>query len=519
MSFIVGIDKGTTATKAVVFNASTGKVVGSANRATRALHPHSGWHEEDMEVTFDRVAECIRAAISNAGLTGEDISGVGVSGHMGGLWALNADGRPAGHAIAWPDARAGEIVAGWTRDGRMDEIYEISGNAPIPGVPLALLAWMKANNPDRFASLHQIAFAKDYINYRLTGRFVTDESDISFFPCDIRKRAYSSRLLDIVGIQEVTDRLTEVLPTGSLVGEVTPEAAELTGLTPGTPVVSGAGDAVSAALGAGAVLPGQAVTVIGTSFMNNLTTDRPVMEPPGVGFLFLMPDGAWQKLMANTGGGSLCLDWALRAFDNDRLTAAGEDRADYFATIEAEASAVAPLANGVFSHPYFNTSGMSAPRFIPEARASIFGFDTSTGPAQMVRSVMEGVALSMVDCYAALDGTVDEIRLTGGGARSRLWARICAAAMNRPLGLLEAEETGALGVAVLAAVATGQHPDLAAGTQAMVRLADTVEPDPDLAAIYTDAYPLFRDLGRDLEPLWRKRADILSKQGQRQENP
>ncbi|TDH36084.1 carbohydrate kinase [Pseudohoeflea suaedae] len=519
MSHIVGIDKGTTATKAVVFETGTGRVVGSANRATHALHPLSGWHEEDMEVTFDRVADCIRAAISDAGLTGADISGVGVSGHMGGLWALGADGRPAGHAIAWPDARAGEIVAAWTREGKTEEIYEISGNAPIPGVPLALLAWLKANDPERYASLHRIAFAKDYINYRLTGRFVTDESDISFFPCDIRKRAFSHRLFDIAGIPEVAGKLPDVLPTGSLVGEVTEEAAERTGLKPGTPVVTGAGDAVSAALGAGAVLPGQAVTVIGTSFMNNLTTDRPVMEPAGVGFLFLMPGGAWQKLMANTGGGSLCLDWALRAFDHDRLAAAGEDRGGFFATMEAEAAEVPPLANGVFTHPYFNTSGMSAPRFIPEARASIFGFDSATGRAQMVRSVMEGVALSMVDCYAALDGSVDEIRLTGGGARSRLWAKICAAAMNRPLGLLEAEETGALGVAVLAAVATGQHPDLATATRSMVRLADTVEPDADLAAIYADAYPLFRDLGRDLEPLWRKRAEILSQQGKCQDTP
>ncbi|WP_417427246.1 FGGY-family carbohydrate kinase [Hoeflea sp.] len=519
MTFIVGVDKGTTATKAVVFDAATGKVAGSANRATHALHPRSGWHEEDMEVTFSRVAECIRAAISNAGLTGDDVSGVGVSGHMGGLWALNADRKPAGQAIAWPDSRAAEIVAGWTRDGRMKEIYEISGNAPIPGVPLALLAWLKANAPEQFASLHRIAFAKDYINYRLTGRFVTDESDISFFPCDIRERSFSRRLFDIAGIPEVAAKLPEVLATGSLVGEVTPEAAELTGLKAGTPVVTGAGDAVSAALGAGAVAPGQAVTVIGTSFMNNLTTDRPIFEPAGVGFLFLMPDGAWQKLMANTGGGSLCLDWALRAFDNDRLMAAGEDRADYFATIESEANAVPPLCNGVFSHPYFNTSGMSAPRFIPEARASIFGFDTATGSAEMVRSVMEGVALSMVDCYSALGGSVGEIRLTGGGARSPLWRKICAAAMNRPLGLLEAEETGALGVAVLAAVATGQHPDLAAATQAMVRLSDIVEPAPELAAIYAEAYPLFCDLGRDLEPLWRKRADILAKQGQRQEKP
>lgn len=519
MSFVIGIDKGTTATKAVVFDALAGQTIASAHRSTKSLHPHSGWHEEDMEVTFAGVAECIRAAIAEAGISADDVTGVGVSGHMGGMWALDSDNRPLGNAIAWPDARAAGLVAEWTESGLIEEIHAISGNVPIPGVPLALLSWLKRNDPERYRSIGTLLFAKDYINFRLTGRLATDESDISFFPCDIRDRQFSERLFDIAGISEIVAALPEVLPTGSIVGEVTPEAAELTGLHVGTPVVTGAGDAVAAALGAGAVKPGQAVTVIGTSFMNNLTTDRPIMEPAGVGFLFLMPGGAWQRLMANTGGGALCLDWALRAFDHDRLQAAGDDRADLFSRIEAEAAAVAPLSGGVFTHPYFNTSGMSAPRFIPEARASIFGFDTASGPAQMVRSVMEGVAFSMVDCYAALDSTVDEIRLTGGGARSPLWQKICSAAINSPLGLLEAEETGALGVAMLAAVATGQHQDLGTATTAMIRLSNTIEPDPELAAIYHKAYPLFRDLGQTLEPLWRKRALILSKSAKRQELP
>ena len=162
---------------------------------------------------------------------------------------------------------------------------------------------------------------------------------------------------------------------------------------------------------------------------------------------------------------------------------------------------------------------MSAPRFVPDARASIFGFDTATGRAQMVRSVMEGVAFSMVDCYAALDTTVEEIRLTGGGARSPLWQKICAAAINRPLGLLEAEETGALGVAMMAAVAIGCHKDLPEATAAMIRLSKTVEPDPALATVYHQAYPLFRDLGQALEPLWSKRAQILSHLAKRQDSP
>lgn len=517
MSCVVGIDKGTTATKAVVFDAVNGAVLGSAHRPTKALHPEPGWHEEDMEVTFERVAACIGAAIADAGVHENDVTGVGVSGHMGGLWSLDGHGQPLGNAIAWPDSRAADLLERWTRSGLVDRIFEVSGNVPIPGVPLVLLAWLKQHDPQRYAGIKTLFFAKDYINYRLTGRIATDESDLSFFPCDIRARGFSSALFEMAGIADVIHALPEVLPTGAEVGTITPEAANMTGLRPGTPVVTGAGDAVAAALGAGAVSPGQAVTVIGTSFMNNLTADRPLMEPHGVGFSFLMPDGNWQRLMANTGGGALCLDWALRAFCQDRLEASGDDKTALFDEIDAAAASVAPLSNGVFTHPYFNTSGMSAPRFVPNARASIFGMDTATSPERLVRSVMEGVAFSMVECYGALDARVDEIRLTGGGARSPLWRSICAAAVNKPLHLLEAEETGALGVAVLASIASRAHADIRTATANMVRVAGTETPDAALSDVYRAAYPLFRDLGQALSPLWDRRAQLLSRHANNQE--
>ncbi len=149
---------------------------------------------------------------------------------------------------------------------------------------------------------------------RLTGEIATDESDLSFFPCDIRARTLSEELLDLAGVAALRGRIAPARPTGQTVGRVTAEAARLTGLPAGIPVVTGAGDAVAAAIGVGALATGQAVTVIGTSFMNNLTMDHPRLEPANVGFLFLMPGGRWQRLMSNTGGGSLCLDWIRRAF-------------------------------------------------------------------------------------------------------------------------------------------------------------------------------------------------------------
>jgi sugar (pentulose or hexulose) kinase len=154
---------------------------------------------------------------------------------------------------------------------------------------------------------------------------------------------------------------------------------------------------------------------------------------------------------------------------------------------------------------------MSAPRFDPEARASIFGCDTGTDAPAMLRSVMEGVGFAMRECYEALAAPVTDIRITGGGARSALWRQICAAAVNRPLQVPEAEETGALGVALLAAVAAGCQPDLRAAARAMVRSGPEVHPDADLAACYDRAYPLFRDLGQALSEHWQTRAALLAK--------
>ncbi|MBD2746718.1 carbohydrate kinase [Microvirga sp. BT688] len=514
MSYVLGIDKGTTATKAVVINAETGQALGTARRQTPSYRPKPDWHEEDMEVTFDGVALAIRGAIEASGVDPAEIAAVGVSGHMGGLWALDSAGKPVGRAIAWPDARAASMLEGWNEDGRTKRLYEICGNAPIPGLPLVLLSYIRQHEPERYARIATVFCAKDYINYRLTGEIAMDESDLSFFPCDIRGRKVSPELLELAGVPKIRGRLPRILGIGNIVGRVMREAAAQTGLAEGTPVVTGAGDAVAAAIGVGALEAGQAVTVIGTSFMNNLTVDRPMMEPENVGFLFLMPEGRWQRLMSNTGGGSLCLDWIISAFCQAE-PGSGNGNADaIFERIEQDARAVPPLAHGLLIHPYFNTSGMSAPRHEPAARGSIFGLDMATQPMTMVRAVMEGVALSMVECYAALDAPVNEIRITGGGARSKLWREICAAAMNRELMVPEVEETGALGVAMLGATAVGVHDSLTSAAERMVRIAEQVTPDPGLAERYQAAYPLFRDLGRDLTPLWKHRAALLQAQEQ-----
>lgn len=519
MNYVIGIDKGTTATKAVVFDVATGKAIGTARRKTPSFHPNPDWHEEDMEQTFDCVALAIKEVIQVSGVDADEIKAIGVSGHMGGLWALDGEGNPIDRAIAWPDGRATNLLNDWIADGRSKQMYQICGNAPIPGLPLVLLSYLKLHEPKRYERIATVFCAKDYINYRLTGVIATDESDLSFFPCDIRQRIPSPELFALANIEEAAGFIAPIRKIGELVGHVTSTAAHQTGLVEGTPVVSGAGDAVAAAIGAGALEHGDAITVIGTSFMNNLTIDEPLFEPENVGFLFLMPDGRWQRLMANTGGGAVCLDWILSTFGQTEFGINASTLPETFERIEKECRNIPPVPNGLLIHPYFNAAGMTAPRLEPTARGSIFGLDTATSPLKLVRAVMEGVAFSMVDCYGALDAPVRSIRITGGGARSRLWREICASAMGRSLLVPEADETGALGVGILGAVTAGFYPDLKTAAKSMVRISEIVEPVPELHERYTAAYPLYNAIGRDLTILWKQRAALLERSRQELEKP
>lgn len=174
MSYVLGIDKGTTTTKASIFDVADGRVVATARRSTTSFRPRPEWHEEDMEGTYGNVAAAIREALASSGIGPAEIVGVGVSGHMGGLWALDVHGAPACPAIAWPDSRAAGLLDRWKADGRVDRLFEISGDAPFHGLPLVLLAWLKENDPDFYARIDKVMLAKDYVNYRLTGVIATE---------------------------------------------------------------------------------------------------------------------------------------------------------------------------------------------------------------------------------------------------------------------------------------------------------------------------------------------------------
>ncbi|MCB8882598.1 carbohydrate kinase [Acidisoma cellulosilytica] len=490
MTYLLGIDKGTSVIKAVVFDA-LGTECGKALERVAVLRPQPGWHEEDPEATWAACGRVIRGALEQAGVGGDAIHAIGIAGHMGGAWIIDAAGAPVRNGIGWPDSRAQAQLMRLQEAGLLSEIFAIGGNGLMPGVTAVLLGWLAKFEPGILTRAAFVFSAKDYLRFRLTGAVATEPSDISFVPGDIDGRRFSQRIFDLCGAGAWGALLPPVLPSESIAGGVSEQAAQQTGLRPGTPVIHGMGDACANAIGVGAVAAGAAITVLGTSCLNSLVLGHASREPAGVGFLFAMPDQLYMRILPNTSG-TIVLDWYLDRFGGPTQADGGRD----YAEMERLAASVPPGAGGVILLPYVNESGVLAPVYDTLARGSFFGLSTHTTEAHMLRSVYESLCFATRDCFAGMAERPSCITLTGGGAQSKFWAQMFADVCGIPIEVKAVQESGALGVAILAGVATGVWTTIAQGTSATARAVTRFEPDSETAELYDGWFALYQTLRR-----------------------
>ena len=503
MRYLIGIDKGTSMIKSVVFD-ETGKAVGSADERVAVLSSRPGWHEEDPEASWRACCRTIRAALADAGIDGDQVAGVGIAAHMGGAWIIDADGKAVRNAICWPDERAQSLLTELEEKGALDEVFAISGNGLMPGITLMILSWLNANEPELRSRAKAVLGAKDYFRYRLTGVIATDPSDVSFVPGDIDNRSHSDRLMTLLGAHGWASMMPDIMPSGAIAGELTPEAAGETGLASGTLVITGCGDAVANVVGAGRSRPGEAVTVLGTSCLNSLIVDRPGREPAGLGFLFAMPDENYLRILPNTSG-TITIDWFLDHFGGIRDASGKWD----FPAMEQRVAATPRGADGVLLLPYVNTAGVLAPFYDPRARGSFFGMSNQTTRDHLMRAVYEALAFATRDCLTAMPGELDVLTLTGGGSRSAFWSQMFADVCRLPVEICAAEQTGATGVALMAGVAAGIWPDLATAQSSTSSVSARFEPDSDVSAEYDDWYALYSDMRDVYRGLSDRRSQLL----------
>jgi erythritol kinase (D-erythritol 1-phosphate-forming) len=507
--YLLGIDIGTSVVKSVLFDHG-GHEVAIGRRTPALLRPHAGWSEADMEALWLDVADTVREVVHSEARQEGEVRGIGLSGTACGLWLVDGGGDPVRNAILWNDGRAADILGEWQQSGALGEIFRISGNALFPGYTLACLAWLQQHEPGALRSARHLLFCKDWIRYRLTGQIATDHSDASYMPYDIRRADYSDELLAVCGVAGTRDLFPRLLESGAVAGKLSRAAGESLGLPPGIPVVAGMVDVAATTLGAGAYRVGQACSIVGTSFLNNVLSAGPSFEPGGVGVQARTTGGLYIRSMVNTSG-TINLQWFLDQLCAAEQAAAARDGGDVYAWAEQTAAGVPLGSGGIIYHPYLNTTGVISPFVNPTARAQFFGLSVEHTRAHLLRAVYEGTALSMLDSYLHMPADVREVSLSGGGARSRFWCQMFADCTGRTMLVPSGTELGARGVAILAGVAGAVYRDLADAMTQVIHVERRHEPDPGLTAQYRELYELYRQIYEHLGDDWWARHRLLAR--------
>ncbi len=464
---VFGLDVGTSGVKGLALDADGG-VVAAADAAYSLSTPRPGWAEQDPEDWW-RAAEAVLAQLRAAAGPPQ---GIGLSGQMHGLVALDSDDRVLRPAIIWNDQRTGAECSEIEATLGLARLTALTGNRALTSFTAPKLLWLRHHEPDVFARIARIALPKDYVRLRLCGEHATDVADASgTLLLDVAERRWSEEMLDALAFKP--EWLPRVL-----------ESPQVSGATAdGVPVAAGAGDQAAGALGVGVDRPGPVSVVLGTSGVVFAALERYAADPQVrvQTFCHAIP-GTWHAMgVMLSAAGSLRWLQAILGADYDVLT--------------AEASAWAPTTEGLTFLPYL--AGERTPHDDPDARGSYTGLSLRHDRGALVRALLEGVAFGLrdsLDLIAELGERPALGRVSGGGARSEEWLRIVASVLELPLERVAVEDAAAFGAALLGGVAGGVWPDVPAAVAATVSPRARIEPVPEWIEPYRAGRERFRAL-------------------------
>lgn len=503
---LLGIDAGTSMIKAVAYT-TDGEPICMSSRKNEVLRPETGWREQDMEDTWDATAATLREVVEQLNKR-DTILGLGVTAQGDGCWLLDNDGRPVRDAILWSDGRADEIIGEWQESDVNERLYDICGSVQFPGSSLAILLWLRDNEPETIMQTDTVLFCKDWLKYKLTDEITSDPSDMSLPYIDIETGEYAPEVFEIVGAERFESMLPPLSDPLEVIGEVTADAATQTDIPEGTPVVSGLFDVPCSMFGSGVSEPGEGASVVGTTSLNQVLMDEPDTSPHGVGYsvaLGLEGDSGlgedrWSRFMASMIG-TPNLDWML-----DKLRY--RDDPDYEA-IENRASKIPIGSEGVLYHPYLSSSGERAPFLNTKARAQLIGLEPDHTEEHLVRSVYEGVALAMKDCYEHIPNTPDEVFVAGGGSQSAFWCQMFADCIDAEFSVPGGQEFGAKGAALLAGTAVGVFDDFKTAVDETKTVETSYHPDAADSEKYDELYDYYKTTYETMFDVWDKRVETI----------
>jgi xylulokinase len=480
----LGIDIGTGGSRALLVD-SAGTVAAAHTAAHEDIRMDRPlWAEQRPENWWDAASTAIRGALAAAGATGADVKGIGLSGQMHGLVVLDAGNRVIRPSLIWCDQRSQPQVDWVNEKAGRARVLDCIANPVLTGFTLPKLLWVRDHEPHHYERVRKVLLPKDYVRFRLTGEFATEVSDASGTALfDVVRRRWSHELADLLGVDR--SFLPPCFESPEVSGRISAEAAALTGLAAGTPVVGGGGDQAASAVGNGIVAPGIVSCTLGTSGVVFAHMEQVAYDPAGRVHTFChAAPGKWH-VMGVTQGAGLSLQW----FRNQLAPGADYD------ALMAEAATAPAGAQGLYWLPYL--MGERTPHLDPLARGGWIGLTAQHKRADLIRALIEGVSYSQRDCLDIVESLgvrVESVRASGGGAKSPFWRRILADVFAKPVVTLASQEGSALGAALLAMVGTGEYGTVPEVCEAVIRETGRVEPNPETAAVYRRGHGVYQAL-------------------------
>lgn len=518
---LVGIDAGTSVIKAVAFDLA-GRQIAVASVPNRYTTNADGAAFQSLDQTWADCAQTLRDLGAKVDGLARRTAAVAVTGQGDGTWLVGAGNKAASDAWLWLDARAAETVRRLQGNTASRARFEATGTGLAACSQGAQIAHMDATTPEVLERSEVALHCKDWLYLNLTGVRATDPSEASFTYGNFRTRRYDDAVIEALGLSARRGLLPEIVDGTEVTHALSPEAAAVTGLLAGTPVCLGFVDIVLTALGAGIHTEGAvgaSCSIIGSTGMHMRAVQNTdvYLNAEGTGYVIALPIPGMSAQVQSNMAATLNIDWLLN-LACDLLAEFGTQlsQVDRVKRIDGWLQSGRPGAH--LYHPYISDAGERGPFVNANARANFTGLTSESRFPDMLLAVVEGLGMAARDCYAAMGGAMPaELRLTGGATRSRTLRAVLGAVVGAPVRTSTREEAGAAGAAMMAAVALGVYPDMQACIAEWVTplLGPVETPDPDHMQTYAQAFPVYQQARRALEPVW----DAMAQQARARSHP
>lgn len=494
--YFLGIDNGLSVIKAVIFTPD-GTEVGSGTVEGTNNSPHPKWVERDMSKVWKWACIAIKKAIRASNVSPENIEAIGVTAHGDGVYLVDKTGSPIRQGIVSLDTRAVDILDKWKNTPVFTESLRISGQFPFEGSPAPLLSWIKTNEPYIYEKIGWVLTCKDWIRFKLSGKFFTDFTEASSSFTNVNTQEYDTDIFKLFDLEEMFDKMAPVKSPMTIAGHVSKKASQETGLKEGTPIGTGLHDVDACSVGSGCIHPGNALSIMGTWSINQVVTNQPFSNPSLMCRNYIYP-GSWVSLSCSPAS-TTNLDWFVQNLCKHEYDEEKKMGKSGFEFANNEIETIVNLSSEVFFLPFLYGSPFGG-----NSNSCFLGIKGWHKRAHLLKAIFEGVIFNHkyhIDDIQK-ETEINEIRLTGGGQRSELWSQMFADAVNLPVLIPNSYETGALGAMICACVASEYYGSVDEAVNNIVSIKHEYLPDKIQNERLSETYKRYNNFCSVLKKSW-----------------